>query len=354
MTFEQKYNVLGTRDKSYDGIFFTAVKTTGIFCHPSCRARVPKSKNVFFYSSIQNALENGFRPCKICKPLENIGETPLYIKELVSELGQYPHVKISDAVLKQKGIEPHTIRRWFKKNYGFTFHAFQRMLRINYAFNQIKKGKSISYSAFESGYESLSGFNKSYQSIFGKSASNSKDKNVVNIIRFSSPIGSLIACATDVGICYLGFIGQEKFETHMEEILKCNNAIMLPGINVHLEQLQKELSAYFIGDMKEFSVKLDMVGTEFRKSVWNQLKGIPYGDIITYRNQAISMNNIKAIRAIASANGENKISIIIPCHRVIGSNGKLTGYAGGLHKKKWLLDFERKNSQQSFQSVLDL
>ncbi|MCF6346942.1 MAG: methylated-DNA--[protein]-cysteine S-methyltransferase [Flavobacteriaceae bacterium] len=353
MSFEDKYSVVGTRNIKYDGIFFTAVKTTGIFCHPSCRARIPKAKNVIFYDTIDEALQNGFRPCKICKPMEKIGETPIYVKGIIAELQQNPHKKISDEQLKLKGIEPHTIRRWFKKNYNITFHSFQRMLRINYAFTNIRNGNSITHSAFESGYESLSGFNESYRSLFGESASKSKNKTVINVLRFSSPIGSIIACATEKGLCFLGFIGQKKIEKQFDEIQKQFNAIILPGKNIHLTNVKKEITEYFDGNRKIFSVSLDIVGTDFRKKAWNELMNIPYGKTVSYKEQAIAIDNKKAVRAVASSNGANKISIIIPCHRVVGSNGSLTGYLGGLHKKSWLLNFEKNNSNQTIQKVIE-
>jgi len=214
MSFEDKYRILGTKNTQYDGIFVTAVKTTGIFCHPSCRARLPKAENVDFYDTAQEAMENGFRPCKICKPMQMIGNTPACIAVIIEELQKNPDEKISDSDLKNKGVEPHTIRRWFKRNYDMTFHQFQRMLRmlrINYAFTHIRKGESVTFAAFESGYESLSGFNESYRSIFGESASKSKHRAVVRTLRFSSPIGSLIACASETGICFLGFVGQKKW-----------------------------------------------------------------------------------------------------------------------------------------------
>ena len=353
MSFTEKYNILGTKNTEYDGTFFTAVKTTGIFCHPSCRARTPKSENVIFYDTIQEALQNGFRPCKVCKPLEKIGTTPLPIQNIIAELQQNPHKKISDDDLKEKGIEPHTIRRWFKKNYNITFHAFQRMLRINYAFSNIKKGKTITNAAFESGYESLSGFNECYRTIFGTSASQSKNKNIINVLRFSSPIGSIIACASEKGICLLGFVGQKRLEKQFAAIQKEFDAIILPGKNPHLTQVKKEMDEYFDGKRKNFSVALDWVGTDFRKKVWQELLNIPYGKTRSYKQQAIAINNLKAIRAVASANGANKIGIIIPCHRVIGSDGSLTGFASGLHKKSWLLNFEKTNSNQAVQASLD-
>lgn len=178
MLFEDKYSILGTKNTQYDGIFVTAVKTTGIFCRPSCRARIPKAENVTFYDTVQEAMENGFRPCKICKPVQMIGNTPAYIE----------------------------------------------------------------------------------------------------------------------------------------------------------------------GSRTSFSVSLHIIGTNFRKKVWDVLLDIRYGETVTYVQQAAAMNREKSVRAVASANAMNKISIVIPCHRVIGANGELSGYAGGLPKKQWMLDLEKMNS----------
>jgi len=118
----------------------------------------------------------------------------------------------------------------------------------------------------------------------------------------------------------------------------------LPGENPHFDLLRKEIGEYFEGKRKSFSVPLDAPGTEFQKSVWEELKRIPYGKTISYKTQAAKLKKPEAVRAVANANGHNRISIIIPCHRVIGEDGTLTGYGGGLWRKKWLLDFEKKNS----------
>ena len=353
LTFEEKYNIISSKDTTYEGVFITAVKTTGIFCRPSCRARRPNKENVSFYDTVQEAMQQGFRPCKICKPLEQEAETPDYIKKIIAELQSNPYNKITDEDLKQRNIQPHTIRRWFREHYHLTFHAFQRMLKMNHAFTNIKNGKSITHAAFDSGYESLSGFNESYHAIFGDSASKTKNTTVVNIVRFSTPIGAMFACATEKGICLLEFTDRKTLEAQFKDIRKQLNAVILPGKNRHLSQVQKELKEYFEGERKEFSVAMDLQGTDFRKQVWQELTNIPYGKTRTYKEQSIALNNLKAIRAVASANGANKVAIIIPCHRVVGSDGALTGYAGGLHRKKWLLDFEKRNSNQPVQKELE-
>ncbi len=340
LTFQEKYDAIGKQDTFFEGIFITAVKTTGIFCRPSCRARKPKRENVIFFDTTQEALQNGYRPCKVCKPMENLDETPEYIKDIIQELHQNPYIKLKDYDLRQRGIEPSHISRWFKKHHNITFHAYHRQVRINSAFNSISSGNSVTDSAFDSGYDSLSGFNDSYRSVFGAPPANT-NKVVLNIVRFTSPVGPMFACASKKGLCLLEFTDRRMLETEFKDLRKRLNAVILPGENPHLDLVQLEMNEYFEGKRKTFTVPLDTPGTEFRQSVWKVLQDIPYGETRSYKQQAIALGNPKAVRAVASANGHNRIAVIIPCHRVIGSDGSLTGYGGGLHRKKWLLDLER-------------
>jgi len=341
LTFEEKYNTIGTKDTEFEGLFITAVKTTGIFCRPSCTARKPKKENVIFFDTTEEAIQHGFRPCKICKPKDKLNETPVYIQELIKELQQNPYLKLKDYDLRKRNIEPSRIRRWFKKHHNMTFHSYQRMLRINTAFNSIKKGETVTNSAFDSGYDSLSGFNESFRTIFGDAPSNSTEKTVLNIVRFTTPIGPMFAVAGENGLCMLEFTDRRMLEREFKDLCKRLNAVILPGENPYLDQVQTELQEYFCGTRKVFSIPLETPGTDFRKSVWEGLRNIPYGETRSYKDQAIALGKESAVRAVASANGHNRIAIIIPCHRVIGSDGKLVGYGGGLHRKKWLLEFER-------------
>lgn len=344
LSFKQKYAAIGNQSAAYEGIFITGVKTTGIFCRPSCRARKPNIENVEFYENAQQALHSGFRPCKLCKPMETMDETPEYIKSIIKKLHADPYLRIKDQDLKDQGLEPSHTRRWFKKYHNMTFQSYQRMLRINTAFNNIKKGQTVTNTAFDTGFESLSGFNDSYKSIFGDSASQTKDKSIINIVRFTSPLGPMFACATDKGVCLLDFTDRKILEEEFKDLCRRLNAVILPGSNKHLELAQMQLTEYFEGTRKSFSIPLHYPSTSFRESVWTGLQKIPYGKCQSYKQQAEALGNPKAVRAVAAANGQNRISIVIPCHRVIGSDGSLTGYAGGLHRKKWLLDHEQKHS----------
>jgi AraC family transcriptional regulator, regulatory protein of adaptative response / methylated-DNA-[protein]-cysteine methyltransferase len=167
---------------------------------------------------------------------------------------------------------------------------------------------------------------------------------IINMTEFSTPLGPMLAGATSEGVCLLEFTNRIRLEKEFRELQRLLNATMQPGRNQHLDQLENELSEYFEGKRKSFSVSLHTPGNEFAQTVWKTLQEIPYGKTCSYKEQAEMMKSPKAIRAIASTNGRNRLAIVIPCHRVIGSDGNMTGYAAGIDKKKWLLKFERENS----------
>ncbi|MDP8162292.1 methylated-DNA--[protein]-cysteine S-methyltransferase [Pasteurella skyensis] len=342
-TINTYYTALLERNQQFVGIFFVGVKTTSVFCIATCRARKPKLENVEFYTTFKEALDNGYRPCKICKPTENANKAPKQVELAIQLVKENPKEKITDYQLRQKGISPDVVRRWFNKHYGMTFQAYQRMYRINNAYQELKKGKNTTHTAFDSGYESLSGFGYTFKKMIGKSPKNSNEKSIILISRLTTPLGAMFACATENGICLLEFVDRRMLETEFRDLQKRLNAKILTGENKHIVQVKKEIVEYFEGTRKTFDVKLDTPGTNFQQSVWNALQEIEYGTTTTYQTQAEKINNPKAIRAVAAANGYNRISIIIPCHRVIGKNGKLTGYGGGIERKKWLIEHERKN-----------
>lgn len=342
-TIDQYYQALIDKDPDYLGVFFVGVTTTLIFCVSTCHARKPKRENVIFYTRVKEALENGFRPCKLCKPTENAHQPPADVEKAIQLATANPKVKITDAELTQHGISPSAVRRWFKQHYGMTYHAFARMVRINSAYEELQHGKTATDTAFSSGYESLSGFGYTYKKLTGNAPSRSDTQDVLLITRITTPLGPMFVCATEKGICLLEFTNRKMLETELQDLQKRHNAPILMGENTHIKQLQRELDEYFSGKRQRFDVALDPVGTEFQQRVWQVLRDIPYGETWRYLDQANALGNPKAVRAVANANGCNKIAIIIPCHRVIGSDGSLTGYGGGLERKKWLLDLEQAN-----------
>ena len=342
LTDDIMYKAAVEKDTTFEGIFFTAVKTTGIFCRPTCTARKPKRENVEFFKTSKEAILRGYRSCKVCFPLEKYNETPDFIKNILSELTENPSIKFKDYDLVKRGIEPSKMRRWFLKNHGITFQAYQRMHRINSAFKKIQDGESITSTAFDTGYESLSGFNDSFKNIFGVSPKNSKAQTIIDLKRIETPLGTMIACAVKEGICLLEFTDRKMLETELKSLAQLLNATIIQGTNAHFTLLETQLNEYFEGKRKVFTVKLFTPGTEFQNLVWTALQNIPFGSVKSYKDQSIAIEKTEAVRAVANANGMNRISILIPCHRVIGSDGQLTGYGGGLWRKKELLELEMK------------
>ena len=343
ITIQKYYQALLERKERFVGIFFVGVKTTSIFCIATCSARKPKFENVVFYTSIKDALANGYRPCKVCKPTENATKAPEQIEKAIRLVQENPKDKITDFQLRQLSISPEVTRRWFKKNYGITFQTYQRMYRINNAFLELKKGKKATHTAYDVGYESLSGFGYMFKKLVGTSPANSSTNNIILINRLTTPIGPMLIAATAKGICLLEFVDRASLETRLKDFQNLLKARIISGENDHIKQAKKELSAYFNGKCKQFTVPIDSPGTLFQQSVWNALRNLDYGHTATYEQQAQKINKPNAIRAVASANGYNKIAIIIPCHRVLGKNGKMTGYSGGIERKKWLLDHEQRH-----------
>lgn len=175
---------------------------------------------------------------------------------------------------------------------------------------------------------------------------------MILITRIETPLGEMTAGATDNGICFLEFGHRGDSLSAYNELTKGAGDRIKYGKNRHIRILKKQLKEYFRGKRREFTLPLVLQGTEFQEQVWKELQKIPYGDTISYSEQAISMNNPQSVRAVAHANGLNKIAIIIPCHRVIGAYGDLTGYGGGLDKKRWLIDHEKKFSGKPVEGTL--
>lgn len=347
---ERMYKALAQSDSSFEGIFVVGVKTTGIFCRPGCPARKPKPENVEFFSSAKEALDSGYRPCKRCKPLEAKGETPERIDKILQKVEEDLTRKWTDEDIEELNINPNRLRRWFKKHHGTTFHGYVRLRRLGSALGQIKHGENTAQVAYGHGYESLSGFREAMKELTGKTVNKGKDTTIIHVNRITSPLGPMLIGTTEKALCLLEFVDRRMLETQLHRLQKYYNATFVPGSNEITELTALEIEEYFDGERKEFTVPLDVPGSDFQQKVWDQLMEIPYGKTRSYKEQAIAIGNLKAIRAVATANGDNRIAIIIPCHRVIGSDGSLTGYGGGLWRKKYLLNLERSNMENLVES----
>lgn len=337
------YRALIERSSEHVGVFFVGVKTTGVFCIATCRARKPKRENVEFYSDVKSALDAGFRPCKICRPTENACTAPDFVVRALALVRAHPKTRIQDWQLREQHISPEPLRRWFQQHYGMTFQAYQRMLRVNTAIQELKGGRSATETAFDSGYDSLSGFGYICKKLTGTAPS--AVQNVILIHRFTTPIGPMFVCATESGVCLLEFVDRRMLETEFKDLQRLLRARIIAGENAHTRQAETEIGEYFAGSRRHFDVALDAPGTPFQRAVWQTLQTVPYGATDHYQALAETLGKPAAVRAVAGANGANRIAIIIPCHRIIGKDGALTGYGGGIARKAWLLEHEKKQAQ---------
>lgn len=327
-------------DASFDGIFIAAVRITGIFCRPTCTAKKPRPENIRFYGTCHEALLSGFRPCKRCRPLEAPDDPPAWLRPLLADLEQDPAHRWRAGDLRERGLSPERVRRWFQTHHGMTFHAYSRARRLGSALGQVQKGSQVTRAAFESGYGSLSGFNEAFQRYFGAAPTDFDGSTVVCVDRFTTPLGPMLVGATDTQLCLLEFVDRRMLPTQVQRLRRRLGVVFVPDRNSIIEQTEAEVSAYFDGRLREFAVPIVTPGTEFQKAVWSALTRIPYGETVSYGDLAADVGRPAAARAVGTTNGLNALAIIVPCHRVIGTNGKLVGYGGGLWRKKRLLELE--------------
>jgi AraC family transcriptional regulator of adaptative response/methylated-DNA-[protein]-cysteine methyltransferase len=350
-----------TSDATYDGIFLVAVRTTGIFCRPSCPARKPLPRNCEYYASAREALFAGFRPCKRCRPLETDGRAPDWVARLLSEVDRAPATRWRDADLRKRHIDPARARRYFNKHYGMTFQAYCRGRRMGEALQQIRGGARLDDVALGYGYDSHSGFREAFQRTFGQPPGRSRQTDCLIVSWVESPLGPLLVASTpsplplspkrergrgDGGICLLEFTDRRALETQFRTLRRRFDRAIVPGKSDHIEQMKRELAEYFAGERTVFEVPIVYPGSPFQQSVWEQLLRIPYGETRSYEDVAVALGKTGAQRAVGMANGQNRIAIVIPCHRVVNKGGKLGGYGGGLWRKQFLLDLEASARSQ--------
>jgi AraC family transcriptional regulator of adaptative response/methylated-DNA-[protein]-cysteine methyltransferase len=336
------FRALTERDASFEGVFYAGVKTTGIFCRPTCPAKKPLEKNVEFFSTSRDALYAGYRPCARCHPLERVPEPPDVVKKLLAVVETAPDQRLREQDLRDMDIDPSTARRQFLRHYGMTFHAYLRARRMGRALQQIRKGDSVINTQIENGFESASGFREAFGKIFGTPPRDAK--NITSILAkwINTPLGAMLAFANDDGLHLLEFVDRRGLEKEIERLRKKLGCVIVPGPHKYLEKISIELNSYFTGGLTKFTTPLVLSGSDFQLAVWHELQNIPVGKTRSYAEMSQRIGNPKAVRAMGRANGDNVLAIVVPCHRVIGADGSLTGYGGGLPRKQWLLEHELK------------
>ena len=337
------YRALLSRDEAYDGFYFVCVKTTKVFCKLSCGARKPLESNVTFVSSVNEAIENGYRSCKICRPTEGPrSKHPLTIK-LLEILNKDKEKRWNGEDLRALGIDVSQARRAFMRDYGVSFLKFAREHRLGAVVATITNGERIIDAQIDAGFNSASGFKDAISREIGLNPREIANSLLLSAKWLETPIGPMLAIVNDEGLYLLEFAERKALAREISQLKKKIGAICFRDHEFHLG-LQRELDLYFSGKSKEFSIPIAQFGTKFEKSAWDALIKIPYGESRSYSFQARAIKSPNAVRAVARANGANKIAIIIPCHRVIGANGEMTGYGGRIWRKEWLLKHEAKHA----------
>jgi len=327
------------RDPASEGIFIVGVRTTGIFCRPTCKARKPLAKNVEFFPDATEALHAGFRPCKLCRPMNEV-RPPALVEKLREAVERAPDQRLMDKELLALGVDPSTARRQFKRHYGMTFQAYHRARRMGLALKEVKAGAKVIEAQLGSGFDSASGFRDAFVRIFGEPPSNGSSRTVLHAERITTPLGTMLAVAGDDGLVILDFVDRRGLERKLIMLRKRLNCVVIPGEHAEIAKVRRQLAEYFEGRRKTFDLRLAPIGSAWEQSVWRQLCAIRIGETRSYGWMAEQLGRPGASRAVGRANGMNFISIVIPCHRVIRADGSLCGYGGGLWRKQWLINHE--------------
>ncbi|NDI34840.1 bifunctional transcriptional activator/DNA repair enzyme AdaA [Chengkuizengella sediminis] len=339
---KEYYQALIDKKTEYEGVFFVGVKTTGVFCRPTCPARKPKFENCEFYVSAEQALLASFRPCQRCRPLSHPNHVSEIVKMLVEAVEENPEKRWKDKDFQELSVDASTARRQFKKRFGMTFVQYARARRMGLAMKQIRSGEAVIEAQLSSGYESSSGFRDAFSRIMGAAPTLVGSNNILRASWIDTQLGPMVAIADDEALYLLEFVDRRGLEREVERLRQKTKSTIIPGHTEPIRLIERELIQYYKGGLREFKTPLFLLGSPFQKSVWEELKKIPYSKTTSYSDIAAAIGKPSAFRAVAQANGANQLAIVIPCHRVINTNGELGGYGGGLTRKKWLIQHEKQ------------
>src|SRR5207249_11234110 len=309
---ETMYRALVNRDSSFEGIFFVGVRTTGIFCRPTCSAKKPARENVDFFATSSEALESGYRPCLRCHPMDPNQRAPKLIERLRIEVERAPDGRLTDKELTGLAIDPSTARRQFKRHYGMTFQAYHRARRMGLALSQVRQGNRVAEVRNGSGFESESGFRDAFTKVFGKPPTTARTRSPLFAERMDTPLGAVLAVADDEGLRLLEFVDRRATERELSVLRNRLRTNVVPGEHKHLEAVRSQLADYFSGKNLEVNVSLAPVGSPFQLRAWELLRSIPIAETRSYSWMAKKLGDVEMRRAVGRANGENMICIIIP------------------------------------------
>lgn len=335
------YAALLARDPSYEGLAYVCVATTGIFCRLTCPARKPRPENCEFRESAAACIEAGYRPCRRCKPLDGPGAGDPTVTALAEALAADPGRRWSEAALAREGYDPSTVRRAFKRAFGVTFLDLARQRRLIAGLETLGEGGRVIDAQHDAGFESASAFRAAFARLLGAAPGDLSRDPLLMADWIDTPLGPMIAVSDNRALHLLEFVGRKALPRELARLRTHARGALGFGRPAPTRQVAEELAAFFAGGRAVFETPLALHGTPFARQVWRALRKIPAGETRSYSQLAAAIGRPEAVRAVARANGANQIAILVPCHRVIGADGALTGYGGGLWRKERLLALER-------------
>ena len=335
------WNAFMRRDRSWDGRVIGAVSTTGIYCKPSCPARRPKREHVTFFAAAEEARAAGYRPCLRCKP-DEVGRDREAVASAVKIIEAAEEAPNLEELAQAVGYAPHHFQRLFKRDLGVSPAEYARALRKRRSEAALKANGRVTDAVYEAGYGAPSSFYSDAKERLGMTPSAWRDGGRGETIRwthFDSPLGQMLIAATSKGICRLTF---DDTEDSLRRLFPKATIVEDDG---GLKELVEGALAAIERPLAMPDLPIDVAGTAFQEAVWRELRKIPAGETRSYAEIAAAIGHPKAVRAVGSANGDNHICVLIPCHRVIRSDGSLGGYGGGIERKKKLLAAECPNKE---------
>ncbi|MEH6756162.1 MAG: bifunctional DNA-binding transcriptional regulator/O6-methylguanine-DNA methyltransferase Ada [Parasphingorhabdus sp.] len=330
------WQAVSNRDRSYDGKFVTGVLTTGIYCRPSCAARHPKRENIRFFARPEQAEAIGLRACLRCMP-NDVARDDAAVRAVIDAIRLAETAPTLAELGTITNYSATHLQRIFKREMGISPAAYARALRSERAKEALENGASVTEAIYDAGYSSASRFYADNEKRFGMKASAWKNGGAGVSIQWANvetSLGTMMVAATDMGVCCLSFNeGEDELRTRFPKAL-------LQAGDADFDALVRQVTAS-VEKPGDFShIPLDVQGTAFQEAVWKELQKIPLGETRSYSDIAAAIGKPKAVRAVGSANGANNVAVLIPCHRVVRSDGTMGGYAYGLEIKERLLDKE--------------
>lgn len=335
------YQALLARDDRFDGQAFVCVASTGIFCRLTCPARKPLRANCTFHGTVAECIAAGFRPCKRCHPMAPAAGADPAIAALLAALEADPAHRWSEGEIAARGFDPSTVRRAFRRQYGMTFLELARQRRLREGFEVIATGGPVIEAQLEAGFSAPSAFRAAFARLLGVAPGLLSVEASLRASWIATPLGDMIAVASRSHLHLLEFTGRKALPAELRRLHQGTAGGIGLGRFAPHEQAEAELADFFAGRSARFSTPLHQPGSAFAQSVWAALCDIPAGETRSYAEIAAAIGRPTATRAVARANGANQIALMVPCHRVIGADGSLTGYGGGLWRKQRLLEVER-------------